>query len=375
MIDHAESPVAAAHRLAADIARFAGEAERARTLPGELVAILNSAGLFRLCVPEELGGREVHPRELMEAVEALGRVDGSTAWCVMVGASSGVVSAYLDPELARQIYRPGTVTGGVYAPLGRAARIPGGYRLNGRWGFASGCLHSDWLIGGGMVEGGGRRQFLFRREEAVIHDTWQVAGLCGTGSHDMEVKDLFVPEARAFDLAADPPRHPGPLYAFPVFGLLALGIAAAALGIARGAIEDLTGLAGAKVPLASRRRLAERPVLQVQVAEAEAELRSARAFLLEAIDGCWQVAVADGAIPLPLKVELRLACAHATRVSARVVDAMYTGAGGNSVYTSSPLQRRLRDIHAATQHMMVGPAVWEVAGRARLGLEVDSEGL
>ncbi|MGH7858084.1 MAG: acyl-CoA dehydrogenase family protein, partial [Candidatus Binatia bacterium] len=201
---------------------------------------------------------------------------------------------------------------------------------------------------------------------------WTVSGLRGTGSHDMEVTDLLVPKGRSVSIVSDRPREPGHLYAFPVFGLLALGIAAVATGIARSALRDLVEIAGGKVPTGSRRRLADRAVTQAETAQAEAMLRSARAFLFDAVGECADEARKEGSIRVPARARLRLAATNAAIVSARVVDVAYNAGGGTSIYQSSLLQRRFRDVHVVTQHMMVSPATYELVGRVFLGLEIDA---
>jgi alkylation response protein AidB-like acyl-CoA dehydrogenase len=364
---------------------LAERTERERRLPAELVQAFASAGVFRMCVPRALGGGEVEPATMISAIEAIAAADGSAAWSVMIGATSGVASAYLSEDAAREIYAisPEGVTGGVFAPLGRATVVEGGYRVSGRWPFASGCEHCTWLMGGSVVLEHGRpellpsgmpdsRLMLFPAAEARIIDTWTVAGLRGTGSHDIAVDDLFVPAVRSLSLITDRPRHPGALYAFPVFGLLALGIAAVALGIARTAIDELVALASGKTPSGSRRLLAERPVVQAEVAEAEAMLGAARALVFATVGTAWETARAEGAIDIGQRARLRLAATHATISAARAVDRMYNAGGGTAVYAASPLQRCFRDVHVATQHTMVAPATLELAGRILLGLEADT---
>ena len=381
--DASASPVDAAKALAPQIRACANQTEHERHLPASLVSALARAGLFRLCVPRAFGGVEADPDTLVRAIEAVAEADGSAGWCVMIAATSGVLGAYLPADVARRIYGADTVTGGVFAPHGKAVAVDGGYRVNGRWAFASGCEHCSWLMGGSVVVNDGAprllrnglpdsRLMLFPATAAQVIDTWTVSGLRGTGSHDIAVTDVFVPETHAVSLITDRPREPGALYAFPVFGLLALGIAGVALGIARSAIDELTGLAAAKTPAGSRKRLAERAVVQMQVAEAEAALRSARAFLLESIGNAWETARSHGAISLQQRVLLRLAATHATTNAAKVVDLMYNAWGGTSVYATSPLQRRFRDIHVVTQHMMVAQPTYELAGRVLLGIDTDT---
>ena len=381
---HQPSPLDAAVALAPRIRAAAAETERQRRLSPELVHALAAAGVFRMCVPRALGGGEVDPAAMIETIETIAVADGAAGWSAMIGATSGVASAYLAEEAAREIYGsdPEVVSGGAFAPLGKATVVDGGYRVSGRWPFASGCEHCAWLMGGSVVLDGGQprllpsgmpdnRLMLLPAAAVRIIDTWDVAGLRGTGSHDIAVDDCFVPAARSLSLVSDRPRARGPLYAFPVFGLLALGIAAVALGIARRALDELVALAGAKTPTGSRRLLAERPVIQAEVARAEATLGAARAFLAETVGGAWERAQTAGAIEIRERARLRLAATHATLASACAVDLVYGAGGGTAVYAASPLQRCFRDIHVATQHVMVAPATLELAGRILLGLEAD----
>ena len=182
--------------LAPDIRAEADRIERERRLPLALVRGLARAGVFRLCVPRALGGEEADAATLIAVLEELAHADGSTGWCAMIGATSGLVSAYLPDAEARAIYgtSPDVVTGGVFAPTGSAVRENAHYRVNGRWRFASGCQHCDWLMAGCLVQDDGpprARMVLFPATDAEIIDTWTVSGLRGTGSHDFEVKDVF----------------------------------------------------------------------------------------------------------------------------------------------------------------------------------------
>jgi indole-3-acetate monooxygenase len=365
-------PVEAARRLAPTAAELAPAAERDRRLAEPLVAALADAGLFRLCVPAAAGGLEAHPGTLVAAVRALAAGDAAAGWCVAIGATSGLVAGYLPEAAARAIYAdPATMVAGVFAPKGRATPEPGGYRVSGRWPFASGCEHADWLMGGCVVDGG-MRLMLAPAEAFTIHDTWHVMGLRATGSHDIELDGVSIPAEHTANVLGDRPVQPGPLYAFPLFGLLALAIAAVSLGIARGALDDLIGLAGGKVPTGGKRTLAERGTVQAEVARAEAAVRAAGALLDEAIGAAWERAVAGAGVDVEQRAALRLAATHATEVSTRATDSAYTLAGGSALYESSPLQRRVRDAHAATQHMLVAPATWELTGRVLLGMPTDA---
>jgi alkylation response protein AidB-like acyl-CoA dehydrogenase len=383
----AQDPVLAARELAPRAQAAAEQIERERRLPGDLVEELKAAGLFRLCVPKAVGGLEAHVATMVEAVEAVAAGDGSAGWCAAIGATSGALAAYLPEDAAREAYgSPDSVAGGVFAPRGKAVAVDGGFRANGRWPFASGIDHCDWLMGGCMVEEDGEprrlatgapdvRLMLFPAGEAEVIDTWSVAGLRGTGSHDMVVNDLLVPAERSASLISDRPLEPGALYAFPVFGLLALAIAAVTLGIAGAAIGELIELAGGKTPAGSRRKLAERPAVQAQVAQAQAAVDAARALLHREVSAAWEAATSTGKVSVEGRAGLRRAATHATTTSAAAVHAMYAAGGGTAIYDSSPLQRHFRDVHVATQHMMVGPSTWELTGRIALGLETDTSQL
>jgi alkylation response protein AidB-like acyl-CoA dehydrogenase len=201
--------------------------------------------------------------------------------------------------------------------------------------------------------------------ELQIIDTWHTSGLRGTGSHDAVAGDVFVPEHRSLSLLG-PPTSGAALYRFPIFAFFALSIAAAALGNARGAIDDLRLLAAGKVGQGSSRTLAQRPATWSAVAQAEASLRAARAFSYQAIDEAWAAAQSVEPVSVELRTGLRLAATHAVRTAADVAREMYDLGGGSAIYDGSPLQRRFRDAHTATAHFQVNPATWELTGRLLL---------
>ena len=209
------------------------------------------------------------------------------------------------------------------------------------------------------------------RSEVQSLDTWEVSGLCGTGSTDYRIDNVFVPEERAVGYLTAKPLD-RPLYKFPQFSLLALGIASITLGIARTSIEELTDLAGGKLPAGSSRSLAQRPATQSDVAKAEALLRSARLFFFQTLDDCWERVIKGEKLTLEDRRDLRLATTHAVQNSVDVVDRMYNLGGGSSVYRSNKLQQCFRDVHVATQHVMVAPSTLETLGRLFLGLETNT---
>lgn len=377
---------ARARELATRVADAAAATERERRVAPDLVRELAAAGLFRMLVPRALGGLETDPATALDVLEEIARGDGSAGWVVMIGATTGVIGAYLSDEAAREVFAtsPEVVIGGVFHPRGRATVVDGGYRVSGRWPLASGCQHCDWLLGGCILFADGKpklrdggvpepRMMIFPAREAQVIDTWDVSGLRGTGSHDIAVEDLFVPRARSIWFSTDVPQRGGALYAFPVFGLLALGIAAVALGIARGALDDLLELAGAKVPTGSRKPLAERAATQATVAQIAALLHGARAHVHATVRDAWRVAQDGGAITLEQRARLRLAATQAVRDAARAVDLSYETGGATAIYAGSALQRRFRDVHVVTQHILVAPPTYELAGRVLLGLPADTE--
>ena len=375
--------VEAARAIAGLAAGHAEEGERARKLSRPVVDAMVEAGFFRLCVPRSVGGGQADAAVLIEVCEELARGDAAAGWCIAVMSTAGMLAAYIPEDAAREIYGSAdAIVGGVFAPRGRAVPEGKSYRITGRWPFSSGVDHCDWLLGGCIVERDGKPELLeggppdvrlciFPASEAEVIDTWTVSGLRATGSHDIALENALVPAVRTASVISEKPVSGGALYAFPVFGLLALTIAGVALGIGRAAIDDLIELAGGKTPTASTRKLAERATTQTQIAQAEAGLRAARSFLYQAVAEAWEAAVGTGTVSVEQRAALRLAATHATTASAAAVDAAYNLGGGTSIYETSRLQRRFRDVHAATQHMLVGATTWELTGRLLLGLPTD----
>ena len=377
-----DSLVDMARELGPLIQANADRGERERRLPGETARALTKAGFFRLCRPHQLGGLEVDPITVLEIVEEIARHDGSAAWCALNCSVAGVLQSFLAQEGAREIgSAPDGVVNGVFAPSGRALEVEGGYRVNGRWTFVSNCHHCHWLAlanivfkGDTMSEGPTGPEIVttwIKASDWGIIDTWDTAGLRATGSHDVEVSDVFVPKHRTFH---EPPPEPvsyGPLFRLPIVGLFSVGMAASALGIARAAIDELLRLAGTKTPFGMASTLSTRTTAQIAVCEAMATVRSARALVVEETTCLWEMVQAGTPVTTEQQALLRIAATHATAASADVVDRMYTAAGGSAVYASSPLQRLLRDVHAITQHVFVAPPTYESLGKILLGVEPD----
>ncbi len=370
--------------LLSTIAARAADTEAQRRLPADLAAELAKAGLFRLLVPKSLGGAEVDVATLFTTLEQLGRADAATGWCVMIGGTTALISAWLPEYHAREIWSdPEVITGGVFAPMGKAAVDGDDYVVSGRWAWGSGSANCAWLLGGAVIIDNGEmrrlangapdhRMMVMRRDEVELIDTWDALGMRGTGSGDLAAHNVRVPQSRSVSFITDTPRETGPLYRFAPFGLLALGIAAVASGNALGALDDLKALSLAKKGQGSSRSLAERGVVQADYAAAHAELAAARALVKAEIADAWERVEAGDTLDLAMRARLRLAATRLTQVSAKVAAKMHELAGGTSVYASHPLNRRFRDAHVATQHVMVAPPTLELAGRVLLGLPADA---
>jgi len=372
-------PTRAIHDEVVARARAAGEAlagegraiDAARRLTAPALSALHEAGVLRLLVPRALGGAEVDMATALAAFEAIAERDGSAGWCAMISATTALISGLLPEPVARTIFEPpDAVAAGVFATLGRAVPVDDGWRLTGRWPFASGCSHATWCMVGALLEEAGALRplhLVVPQAELTIHDTWDTLGLRGTGSHDIELVDAFVPAARGFVLA--PARHTVAAYRPAFFGALAAGVAAVALGIARGAIDAVRARAhahqarpGGPLPLGYREGV------QLAVARAEARINAARAGLFHALDATIADGAGTGEASLSVRTRLRLATCHATAESAAAVTQVHEAVGGSAVYTASGLERRFRDVHTASQHGMVGPAVTALCGSVLLGV-------
>jgi alkylation response protein AidB-like acyl-CoA dehydrogenase len=371
-----------ARSLGVEFGRRAAEIEGSRKLPADIARQMGTAGFYRMFILEGAGGLEVAPRVAAEVYEALAEGDASCGWVAFIGATTGLALGRMPEAAVREVLvAPETLIAGVFAASGRAVKVDGGFRVNGRWQWGSGSCNADW-IGGGctLIEGDKplvtsagvprNHMLLFRAAEVQSLDTWHTSGLRGTGSTDFAVHDLFVPEGRAsgYLVRALPDR---PLFRFPQFALLAHGVAAVAMGIARASMREFVRIAGEKKRSGASVTLAQHAPAQIEVALAEARLRSARAFFYETIDAAWSLALEGGPLPIEARRDLRLATTHALQTSLQVVDAMYTLGGGSAVYETSPLQRHLRDVHVASQHIMVSSHTLETIGQLLLGVDTN----
>lgn len=371
----ASSLVDSARSVAPAIRAHADEAERIRRLPSTSVDVLAAAGLMRMCVPAAYGGPEADPMTVVEAIAEVARADGSAGWCTMIASTTSSMAAFLPPAVAQKIYGPAdSITGGVAAPngTGEPAEVGGvaGWNLTGRWPWGSGTQHAQWILAGARCDGVWRFCYL-PRSVVEFHDTWYTGGMRGSGSLDYSVDGVFVPADHTLEAGAMTRQVDTALARFPNFTLLATGVAAVGLGIARRALDEIVDIAQGKRPQFSSRTLAKSAFTQLEVAKAESSWRAARAFLLDELNGAWEVAGRGDKVSIDRRVGIRLAAAHAATSCAEVVDTAYTLAGGTAVYDSSVLGRLLRDAHVVTQHIQTAPKLNETIGKVLLGVDTD----
>ncbi|MDT5054696.1 MAG: indole-3-acetate monooxygenase [Mycobacterium sp.] len=361
-----------ARQIAVMAHEMSGEIDDDRRLPGELVALLGESGLLRAGAPVEVRGLELPPGVALRCAEAVARGNASAGWCVSIAITSSLLVAHLPASSREALFGDGRgVAAGVWAPRGTGRTVDGGVVVSGRWAFCSGITHADMMFAGCLVDDQRVPSIVaLRKEDLQVLDTWHTLGLRGTGSHDTVADEVFVPADRVFSLF-DGPTLDRPLYRFPVFGFFALSIAAAALGNARAAIDDLVALASEKKGLGSTRTLAQRPATQAAVATAESALSAARALYYQAIEAGWQASQDGDGVSVEARNRLRLAATHAVRTAADVVRDMYDLAGGSAIYDSAPLQRRFRDAYTATAHFQVNEASRELPGRILLDQPAD----
>jgi alkylation response protein AidB-like acyl-CoA dehydrogenase len=382
----ASNPLDVARALAPRIRARAAEIEATRQLPPDLVVELAEARVFKVAVPEAEGGLGADVVTALQVIEEISRADGSTGWCVAMGINSFRQSAQLAPEVRRELFfsEPIGVSAGSARERGRAVAVPGGYRVTGHWFFASGCMHSHLLHGACKVFDGEqprvrpngdqeiRIAYFYPKSQARIIDNWDVSGLRGTGSHDIAVDDLFVPDERTFSVLDRRARVTGPMNRMHGFDLAGCGFCCVGLGVARAAIDAFVELATVKTPRNSSDLLRERVMVQAQVGEAEALLRSGRALLFDVVQEMWETALARQPITERQRSDLRMAMTHAAQSAARATHMVCVSAGTTSIFARSPLERYARDAEVVTRHNQLQFVNYEAVGRTLLGLESNS---
>jgi indole-3-acetate monooxygenase len=368
--------LASVQGLAPAIAERAGEVEAGRRVPRDLLDQLAAAGCIRLLLPASHGGIGADLPGALRVFEAVSTADASVGWVVALGASAWREVAGVPRPTFDALYAdgPDTPIAGVFNPSGSVVSAAGGYRVRGRWSFASGCEHADWLYVNCLEQGApppGMRVALFRRDEVAIEDTWDALGLRGTGSHHLRVDDVVVPGDRTCATLVSAPCVEAAVLRIPPPAHFALGIACVALGTARGALDDVLALAAGRVPLLAHAPLAADPVFHRDLGTAETALAAARSLLYDEAGRVWHDAVEDVAITDDRRARVRAAAAWATEQAAAVVTTAHRAAGSAGVYEGAPLPRRLRDVSTITQHFLVKPATMATAGALLAGQPID----
>ena len=378
-------PVARARALGPLITANADAIEKSRRIPEPLLTELHASRLLRLLLPRSVGGEQAEPRDYFRAIAEVARHDASLAWNIFVANSTVLIAPFLDLEVARSIFaNPRTLLAWGPPNACRAKAVPGGYRVSGRWDFASGCRQANWMgVHANVEEADGSlrlnrfgrptvRTLLFPASQAVLIDTWTTIGLCGTGSDSYTVDDLFVGEA--FSSTREDPtlrRESGPLYAFTMQGLYAVGVAGVALGTARAMHQAFVTLAAAKTPR-SQGRLADSPTVQAEVARNEAKLAAATAYLDATLTDIYATADDHAIISIADRGRVRLACAHAIHAALDVADTCYKAAGVDAIFPGTPFERRFRDIHTLSQQIQSRSQHFEAVGQILLGHPAES---
>lgn len=361
--------------IAPDLEALRDADEANGTLTGETVALLDEAGLFRLKLPRELGGHEADPATQLLVLEEMARANISAAWCTMVGATGvSQPGAFLPDEAISTIFAGGKVPrfATVGMPMGKAVAVEGGYRVTGRWSFASGVRHSAWISTTAITEcpgGSEPLKVVIPTASVELHDNWDVVGLRGTGSCDFSAENLFVPEAFTWRQTGEVPKRGGPLYKLGFPGYVANEHAGVALGLARAALDRFvakeTERSRSYVP--GMPALATRPVIQDAIGRMALKLRGARLLAIDANEAVWQTLEAGGEADVQQQCELRAAATFATEAAIEIVTDVFRHAGGSAIYVQNALQQMLRDINTAAQHRMVSAAAFENLGQVLLG--------
>jgi alkylation response protein AidB-like acyl-CoA dehydrogenase len=372
--------LAAVRELAPRLREARDEIDEARTLPANVVDWLREAGVWRMTQPRAWEGPELDVLAQFEIIEAVSIAEGSAGWCSYIGSTAGYWNALIDQDVAREMYpNLDLPTGGSPMPRGRAERVEGGYVLTGRWPFGSGVRHSAWMVSGGVVHDGGEPVIgedglaetvvgFLPVSELTIDDRWETTGLRGTGSYDYMGENLFVPEERTFVMFETEPRRPGPLYAYP--GMLLFNHCAVALGIARAAIDEFAATATARRHVGGR-LIAEEDYARSAVAHAEALVQSARSYCFGVMSEVWASLERGEELTAAQRAQYRLMIAYAHTASAQAVELVFHAAGTAAIQQSGLLDRCMRDILTANQHMVASPRSYQTAGKVLLGFDAD----
>ena len=357
------------------VAACADESERLGTLAPAAVDAIREAGLFTLKLPQALGGAEADPVTQMEAIEALAYIDAAAGWCLMIGATAiGRPGAFLCDDAIAKMFAGGRIPTAATATAisGEAIPVEGGYTLTGRWPFASGVRHAEWMVAGAKAPTRDNTEessltLVYPVEKGKIHDNWYVMGLEGSGSNDISVKNLFVPAEFTWETALWEPRRGDAIYRMGRPGFVANEHPAIALGIASRALDEIvTGAPNKKRGNPPTSSLADREAFRGDIARCDFRLRAARALSHEVFERAYQITCTGRVPDDAVQAEMRAVAAHATFEAVDVATVAFRYAGGSAIHRSHILQRCLRNVNAAAQHFMVSDSSLENYGATLL---------
>ena len=387
------SPLERVEKLTDLIVKGGNEAQNLRRLPDDLVNVLIEEGMFRFTLPPELGGEDASVLETIEVLEAMSAIDASVGWNVMLGSEINAMAAGgMDRDLAKEVYfdNPGVVMCGGGGPGSTPAYAvedkDGSYKVWGETTFISGCHNATWcFMGAPIIDDGAARlnesgqpifkMWFLHRSQWEIIDTWDCAGLRGSGSHNVKADGAVVePKWLSVDLMATPAHYDNPVFRIPVPLRLSYNKVAIALGIAKGALDTFVDVANNKVPMLSTSKLMDRPLAQLRMGELSAKYRAARAYVFEAMAVVQDELHSGAEMPSQkTTINARLACVYGAQACMEVVDAVHTTCGTSASYVRNPLERKLRDGHGAASHRWVSYPLFETLGGILFGKEADSE--
>jgi indole-3-acetate monooxygenase len=374
-----------AQKLTPIIREHADRAEREAQMPREVIDAFHDAGLFRILLPRKMGGGELTIPDSLRLCEEVARIDGSAGWNLAICSGGPLFGYNLSRAAFEKIYGDplGLSAGSLNPATTRVVPADGGWRFSGKATYASGSGHATYLMAAGMVLRDGAPQMvdgfpmmragLFPIKNAKILNTWSTAGMRGTGSNDCVFEDIFVSDEFTFDwMNAKSPWQRGPFENIPLQLQFVGGLVSVVLGTARHALDALNEIAQAKVPAAARATLRERPLAQIQYAQAEGLLHAARAYFYGCNDEIWRKGEAGESFSIQDRAHARLAVVTAAKLAVQAVDLIADAAGMNAALTSSPIERCWRDVHTATQHVLMNTTRFEVVGRVLFGLDPGS---